>query len=67
MTHQGIKLDVLAFSAHPDYIELAAAGTIIKLKETRIRSWRRPYDARRIGTRGTMEAPVKKRQKKLES
>ena len=28
---EGIKLDVLAFSAHPDDIELAAAGTLIKL------------------------------------
>lgn len=28
---QDLKLDVLAFSAHPDDIELAAAGTLIKL------------------------------------
>jgi bacillithiol biosynthesis deacetylase BshB1 len=29
--NENIKLDVLAFSAHPDDIELAAAGTLVKL------------------------------------
>ena len=31
MTKADEKLDVLAFSAHPDDIELAAAGTLAKL------------------------------------
>ena len=55
MTDQGIKLDVLAFSAHPDDIELAAAGTIIKLNKQGHAVGVADMTRGEFGTRGTME------------
>ncbi|MCI0446937.1 bacillithiol biosynthesis deacetylase BshB1 [bacterium] len=55
MTDQGIKLDVLAFSAHPDDIELAAAGTIIKLNKQGYAVGVADMTRGEFGTRGTME------------
>ncbi len=52
---QGIKLDVLAFSAHPDDIELAAAGTIIKLAKQGYAVGVADMTRGELGTRGTME------------
>lgn len=52
---QGIKLDVLAFSAHPDDIELAAAGTIIKLNKQGYSVGVADMTRGEFGTRGTME------------
>jgi N-acetylglucosamine malate deacetylase 1 len=51
----GIKLDVLAFSAHPDDIELAAAGTIIKLNKQGYAVGVADMTRGEFGTRGTME------------
>jgi N-acetylglucosamine malate deacetylase 1 len=53
--NQGIKLDVLAFSAHPDDIELAAAGTIIKLAKQGYSVGVADMTRGEFGTRGTME------------
>jgi N-acetylglucosamine malate deacetylase 1 len=55
MTDQGIKLDVLAFSAHPDDIELAAAGTIIQLNKQGHAVGVADMTRGEFGTRGTME------------
>lgn len=52
---RGIKLDVLAFSAHPDDIELAAAGTIIKLAKQGYSVGVGDMTRGELGTRGTME------------
>ena len=51
----GIKLDVLAFSAHPDDIELAAGGTIIKLNKQGYAVGVADMTRGEFGTRGTME------------
>lgn len=51
----GIKLDVLAFSAHPDDIELAAAGTLIKLNKQGYAVGVADMTRGEFGTRGTME------------
>jgi bacillithiol biosynthesis deacetylase BshB1 len=52
---QGMKLDVLAFSAHPDDIELAAAGTIIKLGKKGYAVGVADMTRGEFGTRGTKE------------
>jgi bacillithiol biosynthesis deacetylase BshB1 len=52
---QGNKLDVLAFSAHPDDIELAAAGTIIKLAKQGYAVGVADMTRGEFGTRGTKE------------
>ncbi|HSE41766.1 MAG TPA: bacillithiol biosynthesis deacetylase BshB1 [Acidobacteriota bacterium] len=52
---QGMKLDVLAFSAHPDDIELAAAGTIIKLGKKGYAVGVADMTRGELGTRGSKE------------
>ena len=49
------KLDVLAFSAHPDDIELAAAGTIIKLAKQGYAVGVADMTRGELGTRGSRE------------
>jgi len=55
MTEPNLKLDVLAFSAHPDDIELAAAGTLIKLGKQGYAVGIADMTAGEFGTRGTRE------------
>jgi len=50
-----LKLDVLAFSAHPDDIELAAAGTLIKLNKQGYAVGIADMTRGEFGTRGTEE------------
>jgi N-acetylglucosamine malate deacetylase 1 len=50
-----IKLDALAFSAHPDDIELAAAGTLIKLTKQGYSVGIADMTRGEFGTRGTRE------------
>ena len=50
-----IKLDVLAFSAHPDDIELAAAGTLIKMTKQGYAVGIADMTRGELGTRGTRE------------
>jgi len=50
-----IKLDVLAFSAHPDDIELAAAGTLIKLNKQGYAVGIADMTRGEFGSRGTMD------------
>jgi bacillithiol biosynthesis deacetylase BshB1 len=50
-----LKLDVLAFSAHPDDIELAAAGTLIKLTKQGYSVGIADMTRGEFGTRGTQE------------
>jgi N-acetylglucosamine malate deacetylase 1 len=50
-----IKLDVLAFSAHPDDIELAAAGTLIKLIKQGYTVGIADMTRGELGTRGSRE------------
>ena len=52
---EDLKLDVLAFSAHPDDIELAAAGTLIKLTKQGYAIGIADMTRGELGTRGTME------------
>jgi bacillithiol biosynthesis deacetylase BshB1 len=54
-----IQLDVLAFSAHPDDIELAAAGTLIKLNKQGYSVGIADMTRGEFGTRGTMEVRQK--------
>jgi bacillithiol biosynthesis deacetylase BshB1 len=56
---QGMKLDVLAFSAHPDDIELAAAGTLIKLSKKGYAVGVADMTRGEFGTRGTKEVRQK--------
>lgn len=55
MRDNDIKLDVLAFSAHPDDIELAAAGTLIKLTKQGYAVGVADMTRGEMGTRGTKE------------
>jgi bacillithiol biosynthesis deacetylase BshB1 len=50
---EDLKLDVLAFSAHPDDIELAAAGTLIKLTKQGYAVGIADMTRGEFGTRGT--------------
>lgn len=50
-----LKLDVLAFSAHPDDIELAAAGTLLKLCKQGYTVGIVDMTRGELGTRGTRE------------
>ncbi|MCI0412640.1 bacillithiol biosynthesis deacetylase BshB1 [bacterium] len=52
---EDLKLDVLAFSAHPDDIELAAAGTLIKLTKQGYSVGIADITRGEFGTRGTRE------------
>lgn len=60
--HQDLKLDVLAFSAHPDDIELAAAGTLIKLTKQGYSIGIADMTRGELGTRGTREIRQKEAQ-----
>lgn len=62
MSHTEIKLDVLAFSAHPDDIELAAAGTLIKLTRQGHAIGVADMTRGEMGTRGTKEIRQKEAQ-----
>jgi bacillithiol biosynthesis deacetylase BshB1 len=53
--NEDIKLDVLAFSAHPDDIELAAAGTLIKLVKQGYKVGIVDMTRGELGSRGTAE------------
>jgi len=55
MTKADEKLDVLAFSAHPDDIELAAGGTLIKLIKQGYKVGIIDMTRGELGTRGTRE------------
>ena len=55
MSETTIKLDVLAFSAHPDDIELAAAGTLIKLVKQGYKVGIIDMTRGEMGSRGTRE------------
>lgn len=55
MSESDLKLDVLAFSAHPDDIELAAAGTLIKLTKQGYSVGVADMTRGEFGTRGTEE------------
>jgi bacillithiol biosynthesis deacetylase BshB1 len=59
---QELKLDVLAFSAHPDDIELAAAGTLIKLTKQGYSVGIADMTRGELGTRGTREIRQKEAQ-----
>jgi N-acetylglucosamine malate deacetylase 1 len=52
---EDLKLDVLAFSAHPDDIELSAAGTLIKLVKQGYAVGIADMTRGELGTRGTRE------------
>ena len=54
-----LKLNVLAFSAHPDDIELAAAGTLIKLNKQGYAVGIADMTRGEFGTRGTLEVRQK--------
>jgi N-acetylglucosamine malate deacetylase 1 len=56
---EDLKLDVLAFSAHPDDIELAAAGTLIKLTKQGYAVGIADMTRGEFGTRGTQEVRQK--------
>ncbi len=55
MTDQPIEIDVLAVYSHPDDAELAAGGTIIKLKSLGYRTGVLDMTRGEMGTRGTRE------------
>jgi bacillithiol biosynthesis deacetylase BshB1 len=55
MTKADEKVDVLAFSAHPDDIELAAAGTLAKLIKQGYKVGIIDMTRGELGTRGTRE------------
>ncbi|MCB9246834.1 MAG: bacillithiol biosynthesis deacetylase BshB1 [Flavobacteriales bacterium] len=50
-----MKIDVLAFAAHPDDAELACAGTLLKMKEGGNSTGIIDLTAGELGTRGTPE------------
>jgi len=52
---EDLKLDILAFSAHPDDIELAAAGTLIKLTKQGYAVGIADMTRGEFGTRGTQQ------------
>ncbi len=55
MTEQLIELDVLAVYSHPDDAELAAGGTLLKLKSLGYRTGVLDMTRGEMGTRGTRE------------
>ena len=55
MTDQPIELDALAVYSHPDDAELAAGGTLIKLKSLGYRTGVLDMTRGEMGTRGTRE------------
>lgn len=62
MAEENVQLDVLAFSAHPDDIELAAAGTLIKLVRQGYAVGVADMTRGEMGTRGTREIRQKEAQ-----
>ncbi|MBR9860101.1 bacillithiol biosynthesis deacetylase BshB1 [bacterium] len=60
-----MKLDVLAFAAHPDDVELACSGTLIKLKKSGKRIGIVDLTEGEMGTRGTPE--IRKAESKASS
>jgi len=50
-----VKLDILAFGAHPDDIELAAAGTLVKAAKRGLATGVISLTRGEMGTRGTLE------------
>jgi bacillithiol biosynthesis deacetylase BshB1 len=50
-----VKLDILAFGAHPDDVELAAAGTLIKAAQHGLATGVVSLTQGEMGTRGTRE------------
>ncbi|HTP59891.1 MAG TPA: PIG-L family deacetylase, partial [Spirochaetia bacterium] len=50
-----MKLDILAFGAHPDDVELAAAGTLIKAARRGHATGVISLTRGEMGTRGTLE------------
>ena len=57
-----MKLDVLAFAAHPDDIELGAGGTLIKLVKLGYRVGVVDMTRGEFGSRGDMETRMKERE-----
>ena len=57
-----MKLDVLAFAAHPDDVELACSGTLIKLKQAGKKVGIVDLTKGEMGTRGTAELRLKEAQ-----
>ena len=55
MTEQPIELDLLAVYSHPDDAELAAGGTLLKMKSLGYRSGVLDVTRGEMGTRGTRE------------
>jgi bacillithiol biosynthesis deacetylase BshB1 len=55
MTDEAVELDVLAVYSHPDDAELAAGGTLIKLKRAGYRTGVLDMTRGEMGTRGTRE------------
>jgi bacillithiol biosynthesis deacetylase BshB1 len=51
-----MKLDILAFGAHPDDVELAAAGTLIKAARRGLATGVISLTRGEMGTRGTLQA-----------
>ena len=60
------KLDVLAFGAHPDDVELMCAATLIKLKKAGYKIGVVSLTAAELGTRGTPEIRKKENEKAAE-
>ena len=54
-----MKLDVLAFGAHPDDVELSCSGTLLKLKEEGSKIGVVDLTMGEIGTRGTVDTRKK--------
>ena len=54
-----MKLDVLAFGAHPDDVELSCSGTLLKLKEEGSKVGVVDLTMRELGTRGTVDTRKK--------
>lgn len=55
MTTENEKLDILAFGAHPDDVELACCGTLMKMVEMGKRVGVVDLTRGELGTRGTVE------------
>jgi N-acetylglucosamine malate deacetylase 1 len=60
------KLDVLAFGAHPDDVELMCAATLVKLKNRGYKTGAVSLTAAELGTRGTPQIRKKENQKAAE-
>jgi hypothetical protein len=54
-----MKLDILAFGAHPDDVELGCAGTILK-KFLWVKPWNNRFDTRGIRHADRQKLEIKK-------